>query len=123
MKKGKYFIIGGLILVAVFLFYKVNFVDCIGCGGCSYSNFTDTVSLQKIDFKNDTIYEFHFKSKLNTPNKTYRLSESEIPEPVPAYELISLKNSNQLLFEISGEHIINGTCAPYFITSLKVLVE
>ena len=90
--------------------------------GCEYEKFTDTIKVEKIVYKNDSIDYINFKSIIDS-NQIYQedswdlsfgigkdFSEKEIKDTLNKYY-------------INGERIIpgTGTCSPYSIAEMQLI--
>ena len=119
MKLGRYIIIGTILFVT-FIFYKINFVDCEGCGGCSYAKFEDQVQIKSTQLKNDTIVEVLFNSIIDSTQISYHINSWEIYQKFTNLDPNLFKNNKQT-FHISGEKITSGSCQPYHIKKIEVV--
>ena len=119
MKFGKYIIIG-IILFLGFIIYKINFVDCPGCGGCTYEKFEDQVFVKTTKWENDSIIEVTLKSVTDTTQSTFYLDNWEITQRFQHLDPILFKNKKQK-FLIEGEIATSGACVPYVIQKLELV--
>ncbi|WP_396145521.1 hypothetical protein [Flavobacterium sp.] len=123
MTTKKNVIIISIVLINIFLiviYCKKTNELCIGCGGCEYEKFTDTIKVEKIVYKSDSIDYINFKSTVNSNLKyqedswelSFRIgkdfSEKEIKDTLNKYS-------------ITGERITKGTCTPYSIKDMKLI--
>ncbi|RKR09216.1 hypothetical protein C8C83_0835 [Flavobacterium sp. 90] len=112
-----------LILLAIIsstlIYWKTNRISP-GSGGCEYEKFTDTIKVEKIVYKNDSIDYINFKSIVDS-NQIYQedswdlsfrigkdFSEKEIKDTLNKYS-------------INGQRIIKGACTPYSIEEMQLI--
>ena len=119
MKFSKYIVLG-VILFVLFIFYKKHYLDCAGCGGCSYVKFEDQVQIKSAQYKNDTLVEVLFSSIIDSTQFNYHINSWDIYERFTNLDP-NLYSNKKTTFHISGEKITSGSCAPYFIKKIEVV--
>jgi ferredoxin len=104
-------------LVAIYL--KKTKDKCLGCGGCEYEKYTDTVKIDKF-YKRDSIDYINLKSTLNS-NHEYKGNKMRYIFRIGKefYEKEIKDTSNK--YSIIVERINQGTCAPYIIKEIKLI--
>lgn len=106
------------IVVGLIILYMKYLNRCEGCESCNYEIFRDTVYVSYLNFDNDDIKSIVFKSKLDS-NHVYEMYNEEY-EVLIGRKLddIEINNLSKKYF-IEGDRIIEGTCNPYIIKSIK----
>ena len=95
----------------------MRFLDCDGCGGCSYTHFEGIVKIDSVEInpKNGSIKYVFLKS--DTSKALFYFSENS------QYFRLNNIDQNQFKdslseFHIKGAYQTNGTCTPYFIDTI-----
>ena len=111
------FIIAGIILFLVIIFYKTTIVDCPGCGGCSYTNFEGIVKIDSLGInpKNGSIKYVYLKS--DTSKALFYFSGNSQHFRLNNLDQNHFKDSLGK-FHIKGAYQTSGTCVPYFIDTI-----
>ena len=78
-------IISILLLITVMVIKNTN--DCSGCGGCTYSEFIDEISVDKIFYTGKEINKISFHSVLDT-DKVYVLTIEQLTALNLKFEII-----------------------------------
>jgi|GEM_PF-3146654 len=123
MTVKKNIIIISIVLISIFLvviYWKKTNELCIGCGGCEYEKFTDTIKVEKIVYESDSIDYINFKSTVNS-NLKYQESSWELSFRIGKdFSEKEIKDTlNKYL--ITGERITKGACTPYSIKDMKLI--
>jgi len=107
-----------LLVVGIIILYMKYINRCEGCDSCNYESFRDTVYVSYLNLSNDDIKSIVFKSKLDS-NHFYEMYNEE-------YEVLVGKrlddvdiNNLSKIYIINGDRILEGTCNPYIIKSIK----
>lgn len=108
-----------LIISFFILFNKVS-GDCVGCGGCEYKPFKETVfiSSYKLD-ENNIIKQVNFSVKGKKSNGLMFINGSALSDFGLDTFAVNKLNDKSLYYQISGGKIVRGTCQPYTIKKLK----
>lgn len=107
-----------IIVLSTIIYWKKN-GKCEGCGGCDYEKFTDKIKVKKIIWQNDSIYEIHFKSNIDS-NWVYRLYLDELKEQLKKDFNKKTITDTLKTYTISGERITRGACTPYVILKMNL---
>lgn len=121
MKKNRNLInILSLVISVSFItiFLKKKYESCDGCGGCLYEKFTDSIKVEKIVYKNNSINYIIFKSTIDS-NQKYQEDSCSL-----SYSIGKDFSKQEILdtiqnYAINGERIIKGSCTPYTIDKIK----
>lgn len=106
--------------MGAFIYWKNRYQTCEGCGVCQYEKFTDTVKVEKIAFKNDSIDYINFKSTIY-PDQKYQEDSRKlsflIDKEFTEKEIKDTLNT----YTISGDRIITGSCTPCNIHKIELV--
>jgi hypothetical protein len=94
-----------------------NTNDCSGCGGCTYSEFIDEISVDKIFYTGKEINKISFHSVLDT-DKVYVLTIEQLTALNLKFEIIEFEVLNSK-FNLKLDTIESGSCTPWNYKSIK----
>jgi hypothetical protein len=111
-------VIAASVMSAWYIFSRDEF--CAGCGGCAYEEFTDTVRVKPIVRGADTLADLQLMPINETSRWQYDIDSSGISYSSVNIDAVILIEGPEL-YEVSGQRIVSGSCAPYDITNISLL--